>query len=182
MNAGVVYRQNASLPRKRQRDQFPSPAPDDMDLKKEIDKYLETQRLMSVATYGKTPWIANVYYVHDPELNLYFLSKNWREHCQAIEINNKVSVAIADSHQPIYRPQKGLQIHGTAKSVDVVSGLQWMFKMWNKLIAGSKGEKLTDPKKFLDAGLSKVYRITPKRIKFFNTELWPKEQFKVLDL
>ncbi len=53
-----------------------------MNLKKEIDTYLKSQRLMSIATYGDFPWIANVYYGHDPELNLYFLSK----HCKAIEV------------------------------------------------------------------------------------------------
>ncbi len=152
-----------------------------MNLKKEIDEYLKTQRLMSVATYGEYPWIANVYYVHDSDLNLYFLSKHWREHCKAIELNSKVAVAIADSSQPIYKPQIGLQISGTAAQVNIISSLKWMFKMWNKLIAGEKGEKLSDPKKFLDAGLSKVYKITPRRIKFFNTFLWPKEQFKILE-
>lgn len=153
-----------------------------MSLQNEIDKYLGTQKLMSVATFGGTPWIANVYFVHDKELNLYFLSKHWREHCLAIEKNNQVAVAIADSHQPIFKPQKGIQVMGTAKSVNVISSLEWMFKMWNKLIAQSKGERLTDPKKFLEARTSKIYKITPKRIKFFNTELWPKDQFNVLDL
>lgn len=153
-----------------------------MSLKKEIDKYLETQRLMQVATYGDYPWIANVYYIHDKDLNLYFLSKNYREHCKAIEKNNKVAVAIADSSQPIWHPQKGIQLHGTANKVGIVKQLSWMFKMWNKLIAGAKGEKLDDPKKFLDAGLSSVYKITPKRIKFFNTERWPKDQVKILEL
>ena len=157
-----------------------SPVHRSMNLKQEIDNYLKSQRLMSVATYGDIPWIANVYYVHDKDLSLYFLSKHWREHCKAIDENEKVAVAIADSSQPIYKPQKGLQINGMAKSVNIISSLQWMFKMWNKLIAGAKGEKLSDPKKFLDAGLSKVYKITPKRIKFFNTELWPKDQFRIL--
>lgn len=68
------------------------------DTKMEIGNYLKTQKLMSVATYYKTPWIANVYFVHDDSLNLYFMSKNWREHCLAIERNNQVAVAIADSH------------------------------------------------------------------------------------
>ena len=152
-----------------------------MDLKSEIDEYLKTQRLMAVATYGKSPWIANVYYVHDADLNLYFLSKHWREHCQAIEADNRVTAAIADSHQPIYKPQKGLQISGTAQPVNIISRLEWMFKMWNKLVAGREGEQLSDPIKFLDAGTSKIYKITPSRIKFFNTELWPKEQFKILE-
>ena len=153
-----------------------------MNLKLEIDTYLRTQKLMSVATYGKSPWIANVYYVHDSDLNLYFLSKTWREHCQALDENIQVAVAIADSHQPIYKPQKGLQISGTAKQVNIISRLEWMFKMWNKLISEGKGEKLTDPKKLLDAGTSAIYKITPNRIKFFNTVLWPKEQFKVLEI
>ena len=137
---------------------------------------------MSVATFDKSPWIANVYYVHDDKLNLYFLSKTWREHCRAIGKNDKVAVAIADSSQPIYKPQKGIQLLGTASSVGTLSQLRWMFKMWNKLIAESKGEKLSDPKKFLEAGISTIYKITPKRIKFFNTELWPKDQFRLLEL
>src|SRR3989338_4416277 len=145
-----------------------------MNLKREINTYLKTQRLMAIATYGSHPWIANVYYIHDADLNLYFLSKTFREHCRALEENNVVTVAITDSHQPIYKPQKGIQLSGTAEQVHVLSQLTWMFKMWNKLIAGSEGEVLKNPKKFLEMGISKIYKITPKRIKFFNTELCPK--------
>ena len=155
----------------------------DLELKTQISEYMQTQKLMSMATFADNePWIANVYFVSDDDLNIYFLSKKWREHCKAIVINPKVSVAIADSHQNIYNPQKGLQITGTAEEVNVFDKLEWMFKMWNKLIAGEKGEKLSDPKKFLDAGVSGVYRIKPSKIKFFNTEAWPKDQTKVLEL
>lgn len=153
-----------------------------MDLHKEIYNYLSTQKLMAVATNGKYPWIANVYYVHDPDLNLYFLSKQNREHCEALLVNSKVAVAIADSHQPIYEPQKGIQMWGVAEKVNVISRLEWMFKMWNKLISEGKKDPLANPQQFLTAGVSSVYKITPKRIKFFNTELWPKEQTQVLEL
>ena len=54
--------------------------------------------------------------------------------------------------------------------------------MWNKLISEEKGEKLANPKKFIEAGTSSIYKITSKRIKFVNTELWPKEQFQVFSL
>jgi len=154
----------------------------DQELHNLIFEYLKTQKLMSVATYGATPWIANLYYVHDKDLNLYFLSKAWREHSKAITENPEVSVAITDSHQPIYKPQKGIQLYGTAEKVSIIKQLEWMFKMWNKLITSEGGEKLTDPKKFLDAGTSAIFKITPKRIKFFNTELWPKDQTQILDL
>ncbi|MFQ5492632.1 MAG: hypothetical protein ACE5DX_00515 [Candidatus Dojkabacteria bacterium] len=153
-----------------------------MDLKKLIDDYLGTQRLMAFATYGDYPWIANLYYVHDKDLNLYFLSKPTREHCEALEVNDLVSAAIADSSQPIHKSQKGIQLNGTSKSINSISKLKWMFEMWNKLVAGEKGERLSNPKQFLEAGRSKVYKITPKRIKFFNTELWPEKQTQVLNL
>lgn len=151
-------------------------------LKQQIFEYLSTQRLMSVATYGDYPWIANVYYVHDKDLNLYFVSKKTREHCVAFEKNENVAVAIADSHQPLKPPQLGIQLHGTAYAVNVLEQLEWMFKMWNKLIAPDPGEFMENPKAFLDKGLASVYKITPKRIKFFNTGLWPKEQCQVLEL
>ncbi|MFZ6022405.1 MAG: pyridoxamine 5'-phosphate oxidase family protein [Patescibacteria group bacterium] len=151
-------------------------------LKQQIFEYLGTQRLMSVATYNENPWIANVYYVHDNNLNLYFLSKRTREHCVAIEANSSVAVAIADSHQPLKPPQLGIQLYGTAERVQLLEQLQWMFKMWNKLIAPDVTEYLDNPKQFLDSGLSSVYKITPKRIKFFNTGFWPKDQCKVLTL
>jgi general stress protein 26 len=152
------------------------------ELKELICDYFSTQRLMSVATFAENPWIANVYYVHDEDLNLYFLSKPWREHCEALKVNNNVAVAIVDSTQPIYEVQKGIQLWGTASEMNNITKLKWMFSMWNKLIAGEKGEKLLDPKSFLDAGKSKVYKIEPKRIKFFNTELWPKDQTMILEL
>lgn len=153
-----------------------------MNLKKEINTYLSTQRLMALATYGNTPWIANVYYVHDDALHLYFVSKATREHCKAIDTNAEVAVAIADSHQPIHKPQKGIQLHGTATPVTDVSKLAWIFDLWNKRIAGADGEKMQNPQQFLAAGAARVYEISPKRIKLFNTELWPKDQIHILEL
>ncbi len=147
-----------------------------MTLKQEIYEYLKTQRLMAVATYGETPWIANVYYVHDEELNLYFLSKKNKEHCLAIDKNDQVAVAIADSHQPLKPPQVGVQLYGTAKKVNLLDQVGWMFQMWNKLIAPDADEFLENPQQFLDAGLASIYRITPKKIKFFNTGMAEKSQ------
>jgi len=152
------------------------------DLKNLIFEYLKTQKLMSVAVYGAKPWIANLYYVHDKDLNLYFLSKKWREHSKAIDVNHEVAVSIADSHQSIHKPQKGIQLYGTAEQVNIIKQLEWMFKMWNKLITAEGGEKLDNPQRFLEAGTSSIYKIIPKRIKFFNTELWPKDQIRILDL
>jgi uncharacterized protein YhbP (UPF0306 family) len=154
----------------------------DTELKELISDYLASQKLMAVATFADTPWIANVYFVHDKDLCIYFLSKNWREHSKAIEMNNNVSVAIADSHQPIHLPQKGIQLSGKVEKVNLINKVEWMFNMWNKHISNTGGEILDNPKKFIDAGTSSIFKITPTKIKFFNTELWPNEQFKILEL
>ncbi len=151
------------------------------DLTKEIDTYLASQRLMALATYAGAPWIANVYYVHDDHLHLYFLSKASREHCKAIDANPQVAVAIADSHQPIHSPQQGIQLHGTAAPVTDRTKLAWIFEAWNTKIAAS-GEQLQNPDIFLKSGAARIYEITPKRIKFFNTVLWPEEQAQELHL
>jgi uncharacterized protein YhbP (UPF0306 family) len=152
-----------------------------MELKQAIYEYLQTQRLMQLATYGDYPWIANLYYVADEEFNLYFLSKGSREHCQQIAKNPEVAVAIADSSQLLHEPQKGIQLYGTAETVGILKQIEWMAQMWNKFIAFEANEKL-DPKELINAVRSRVYKIIPKRIKFFNTEVWPKDQFQVLEL
>jgi uncharacterized protein YhbP (UPF0306 family) len=146
-----------------------------MELKQQIFEYLGTQRLMQVATYGDTPWITNVYYVHDKDLNLYFLSKRTTEHCVAIEKNSQVAVAISDSHQLLRPPQVGIQLAGTAQKVNLLEQVSWMFQMWNKIIAPDASEFLEDPRKFLEVSSASIYRITPNRIKLFNTGLQPKK-------
>ena len=152
------------------------------ELKKIILEYLETQRLMCFATFGKEPWAANIYYLADKDLNLYFISKPWRKHCEALKINNKVAVGIADSTQPIFEKQKGIQLNGTASELKDLLKMAWVLRGWNKLIAGNKGEKVPGVKEFVALAKSKIYKIKPKKIQFFNPGIWPEEQFKILEL
>jgi uncharacterized protein YhbP (UPF0306 family) len=153
------------------------------DLKTLIYEYLKTQRLMQVATYGEHPWIANIFYVHDEDLNLYFVSKKTEKHSIDIAKNPNVSVAIADSHQLLHLPLKGIQLYGTCESVNIINKLEWMFKIWNRLIAEEKEDKLSNPKEFLENGFANVYKIKPKKIQYYNTEIFNKpEKFRVLEM
>lgn len=152
------------------------------DLKQLIYEYLQKERLMALATTGEHIWIANLYYLVDPDLNLYFLSGTHRDHSQHIKSNPEVAVAIADSSQPFAPGQKGIQLYGSAKRVNVLEQLKWMAKMWNSLIATNLDAEKLSAKTLLDSTKSGVYKITPQKIKFFNTELWPEEQIRVLEL
>jgi uncharacterized protein YhbP (UPF0306 family) len=87
-------------------------------VKKLIEDYLNEAKLMQIATVknGK-PWVASVWYAHDKNWNLYFISRKNRRH--SIELKNDPNVAGA-----IVKPHlvgsgekvRGLQFEGTARA------------------------------------------------------------------
>ena len=134
--------------------------------------FLAQHKLMTVATYGKHPWIAPVYYAFDKDLNLYFLSNPKTLHAAQIAKNKEVAVSIADSRQKLNDKKKGLQIYGIAKQISQVQKVRLALKLWKEVL------NVIDPlftyenmaKKILQG---RMYKIVPKRIKFFNQELFP---------
>lgn len=143
--------------------------------------YLKSQKLTTLATCGDRPWVATVYYVIDNDLNLYLLTSPKTEHGQNIAQNDQVACNIFDSHQQVTDKKVGIQIQGTASVVNAVQKIKWLLKMWHEINPGKEGilnyQNMKD--KVIDA---KVYKVTPSRIKFFNEELYPEEEFKVFYL
>lgn len=86
------------------------------DIKELISEYLNTTRMMQLATsVGNQPWCCTVYYAHDDEWNLYWLSLPGSRHSQEIAENPKVAGAIAYDQQPPQRTVRGIQFEGVAK-------------------------------------------------------------------
>lgn len=139
--------------------------------KKILSEYMSKHRLMSVATYGDHPWVASVYYVSDENLDLYFFSSPESEHSIHIEKNPNVACAIADSTQMPADVKLGLQIFGEASVENAIPKLKWMFKMYGKLYPSTREKH--NYKNFETKVLkSKLYKVEPKKIKFFNQELY----------
>lgn len=134
--------------------------------KKQVLDFLKEEKQMSLATFGSFPWIATVYYTFDNDLNIYFLSDPSTLHCKQIAKNNKVAVAIANSSQNINRPKRGLQISGTATQLSGTEKVTQALKMWKQYL------HVRDPKLSYKAVKNSMYRITPKRIKLFDQELF----------
>ena len=151
-----------------------------MDLKQEIYKYLTTQQLMSLATLGNYPWPAIVYFIADTDLNLYFISHPDDLHCQNILQDNRVAITIFESNQPNSKDKIGIQYSGQVEVVNILEKVKWMVKLWNKLIAGKNGFR-PRPQDLLKVGASRVYRVKPVRIKFFNQALFPQNDFKLME-
>ena len=132
--------------------------------------FLPRHKLMAVATYGKHPWIATVYYTFDEKLNIYFLSSPNTLHAKSIVRNPKVAAAIADSDQDINKPKLGLQLYGNAEQISDFEKVRYALKLW-KTNLGVVDLKLTTK-----VATGSMFKIVPKRIKLFDQEL-----FKVAD-
>lgn len=89
----------------------------DKELVREI---ISACRYLSLSTTdGNEPWIATIEYLHDDQLNFYFLSTDDSRHVQHIDKNPTVALAIFDTTQPEYSPEvsitlRGVQIAGSA--------------------------------------------------------------------
>lgn len=140
-----------------------------------IRDYLKKHNLMQVATYGNDhPWIASVYYSFDDELNLYFLSSPSTIHCKQIAQNEKVAVAITNSNQSMSGFKKGLQIYGIAEQISDVSKIKHSLKLWKDSL-GVNDNELSHESMVKKVVSGRMYKITPKKIKFFNQDLFKVE-------
>lgn len=65
------------------------------DVKKLIKKYLQSKRVMHLATsVNNRPWVCNVHYYTDDDLNFYWISTLARRHSMEIEKNQNVAITI----------------------------------------------------------------------------------------
>ena len=82
-----------------------------------VKQVLEQGYVMSLATLDHQGlWVADVMYVHDDHLNVYWISKTSTRHSQAIQRCRVVAGSITLSQQP-KDPDKGLQFSGLAEQL-----------------------------------------------------------------
>jgi uncharacterized protein YhbP (UPF0306 family) len=134
--------------------------------------FLKEHKLMTIATYGDFPWIANVYYTSDDEMNLYFMSNPATLHCKQIAQNEKVAVAIADSHQDINKFKRGLQLSGTAHELSEAAKVQHVLKMWKMSLLEVDAPELSYHNMLAKVVTGRMFQVAPKRIKLFDQHLF----------
>lgn len=89
-----------------------------MDTEKVIREYLPQVLHMSLATsVNNKPWVCEVHFVYDDELNLYWRSKSSRRHSQEIGANPNVAGNIVEQHTLSDKP-RGIYFEGTASIVE----------------------------------------------------------------
>ncbi len=146
-----------------------------------IKKYLHDNFQMVVATYGRHPWVCTVYYSVDENLNLYFLTNPSTIHGKQIANNSKVAVAIAESPQLPSSKKKGLQIYGICEQISGKKRITHAISLWRETL-GVAHPDYSYEGMMRNAISGRMYQITPKKIKFFNEELWEEGMEKLINL
>lgn len=142
--------------------------------KKLVDEYLKEAKLMTITTVSENkPWAASVWYAHDKDWNIYFLSQKKRRHSIELKRNPNVAGTITKPHV-IGSGEKvrGIQFEGTSRECT-----------WNEL---KKGRELY-MKKYPTAEnipltmfrlvkfIATYYIIKPRTIVLFDEINFPKQ-------
>ena len=142
-----------------------------MDLRELIKSYLPQGLVMQLATVSEgQPWACTLYYVHDDDMNLYWLSMPARRHSREVSKHYQVAAAIVVKYD---LPVVGLQVEGAAQMVkDGPTVKRVMDSYITKYGAG---------KDFYDnyqRGTNKhqLYKLTPKKIVLFDEQNFSGEQ------
>ncbi len=88
-----------------------------MDIEQKVREYIDKTIHMSLATSSENaPWICEVHFAYDDELNLYFRSLTSRRHSQEIANNPKVAGNIIDKYN-VGDTEVGLSYDGLAELI-----------------------------------------------------------------
>lgn len=91
-----------------------------MDIEKLIREYIPNVIHMSLATSaGDKPWVCEVHYSYDQDLNLYFRSLESRRHSKEIAQNSTVAGNIVEPHGLTDKP-RGVYFEGRANLLENV--------------------------------------------------------------
>ncbi len=144
---------------------------------KDIRKFIISNGIMTLATHLEDTWVCTVYYGADDKLNLYIVTDPSSKHGLQIKDNGKVAFAIYDSRTKITEDKRGIQGQGVCSLVkglpEIIKGLS----LWHKANPG-KEDRITLEmiKKAMD---TKLFKIEPTLLKFFNKELYGKEEYGI---
>ncbi len=103
-----------------------------MDIESAIREYLPAVIHMSLGTSSHNcPWVIEVHFAYDDDLNLYFRSKPSRRHSQEIAKNPNVAGSISENHK-IGQKTRAVYFEGRAEALKNVDTAHTAFKALNE--------------------------------------------------
>lgn len=127
-----------------------------MNVEQAIRDYLPNVIHMSLATCrDNKPWVCEVHFVYDDDLNLYWRSLPDRRHSQEIAANPNVAGNIVEQHGQGEKP-RGLYFEGTAEQLSGLTENSLEYKLFVDRF-GLGPEILDGPHMFYKAVVSDWY-------------------------
>jgi len=143
------------------------------DIKKQIKNHLKKARVMQLATsVNNLPWVCNIHFYTDDDLNFYWISTLDRRHSQEIKQNQHVAVTIkVHEDTPEEQYVIGITVEGKAELLSEKEA---------KKIADHYKTKLNKPQSLIDdifAGRNphKFYRLKPEKFVLFDNKNFPED-------
>lgn len=123
-------------------------------------RLLETSTLCSIATLspGKRPHVNTAYFAWSPDIGLVWLSDPDARHSRNLEASGRTAIAVYDSNQVWGRPDRGIQLFGTARPVRDRAARECA-ALYGRRFPGYAQTEPTD---------YRLYRFTPRRVEIFD--------------
>ncbi|HKR82392.1 MAG TPA: pyridoxamine 5'-phosphate oxidase family protein [Candidatus Saccharimonadales bacterium] len=143
-----------------------------------IIRYLDHARIMQLATASNgKPWCASLFFAHDNEHNLYWISQADTRHSKEIEQNSHVAGAIV-LPQSYGDAVHGLQFEGTARMVAEPDEIRSLAQAYaERYNMGNLAESILS-----GANKYKLYQIKPTQFILFDVSTFPEEPRQVWHL
>ncbi len=119
-----------------------------MDIEQIIREYIDKSVHLSLATVADNkPWVCEVHFVYDEDLNIYWRSLPSSRHSLEITNNPKVSGNIVKQHQLGEIPH-GIYFEGTAEQVESEDGRLQLFPLFQQRLGSTENilEEAQNPK------------------------------------
>lgn len=102
------------------------------DVETIIREYIPQVIHMSLATsVANKPWVCEVHYAYDDELNLYFVSNVSRRHCEELRNNPHVAGNIVTQHF-LNQKVRGVYFEGIAKQLESLDEMRHAYDIYTK--------------------------------------------------
>lgn len=146
----------------------------------EIRTFISSNGILTLATADINPWVCTLYYGTDKDLNMYLVTDPTSTHGEMLAKNSNVAFNIFDSHTKVTALKKGIQGKGTCDLVKDIKEAALGLLLWHKANPGNEAKLTIEAiKKWKD---TKIYKIRPTYLKFFNKELYGEEEYGIWSL
>lgn len=146
-----------------------------LNIEQTIRGYLPQIIHMSLATcVNNKPWVCEVHYVYDEDLNLYFRSRPQSRHSEEIAANSSVAGNIVKQHGLGEKP-RGVYFEGTAEELTEVDANHIAYKLYCERF--STNESILEDAKSENG--HRFYKITTTKFYLFDAvESTPSQKYE----